>query len=153
MYLTLNLQYRTDDEEGIRRWIDGYTTDDGTVMLPNISAQLPPTTGADDTDINNRLNKCISKHMLHKCAVASNGCKKKEDSVCKRGYESTCVRESTGFNEKGFPVYKRTAPCDLNVVASSPSLMLDWDGHVNVEFSANSRCVLYLYDYLYKGTT
>jgi hypothetical protein len=89
--------------------------------------------------------------MLHKCAHTSNGCKKTADSACKRGYDITYTKDATIFNDKGFPLYKRTAECDLKVVATNHALLLDWNGHVNVEFAGNARCVLYLYDYLYKG--
>jgi hypothetical protein len=32
-------------------------------------------------------------------------------------------------------------------------MLLDWDGgHMNVEFAGSAKCVMYLYDYLFKGT-
>lgn len=30
-------------------------------------------------------------------------------------------------------------------------MLIDWRGHINVESASNSKCVLYLYDYLFKG--
>ncbi len=30
---------------------------------------------------------------------------------------------------------------------------MDWDSHINVEYSGSGRCVQYLYKYCYKGPT
>lgn len=55
------------------------------------------------------------------------------------------------FNEKGRPVYKRPTAADIKVVGYNEAMLLDWRGHMNVESASNSKCVLYLYDYLFKG--
>jgi hypothetical protein len=49
----------------------------------------------------------IKTHMVHKCAVAENGCKSCKEANCKRGYDTNGTKDQTTFNEKGFPVYKR----------------------------------------------
>jgi hypothetical protein len=93
------------------------------------------------------------KSMVHHCAVAANGCKKTACSACKRGFDKPTNNEKTKFDEKGFPVYKRHEG-DERIVAHNIRMLLDWDGgHMNVEFSGSAKSVMYLYDYLFKGTT
>jgi hypothetical protein len=91
------------------------------------------------------------KSMVHKCAVAENGCKKTSDSTCKRGFDSKSIQPRTTFNPKGKPVYRRNKG-DEKIVAHNMAMLLDWDGgHMNVEYSGNAKSVMYLYDYLFKG--
>ena len=40
---------------------------------------------------------------------------------------------------------------DKMVVPYNAKMMLDWEGHCNLEYAASSKCLLYLYKYLYKG--
>jgi hypothetical protein len=40
---------------------------------------------------------------------------------------------------------------DLKVVPHNREVLLDWDGHINVEYAGTSYTVLYLYKYLFKG--
>jgi hypothetical protein len=89
--------------------------------------------------------------MIHKCSTAINGCKNSTTCKCKRGYDDTLIQSETTFDDRGFPVYKRDYDCDLDVVPHNKFLLLDWNGHANVEYAGNSQCVLYLYKYLYKG--
>jgi hypothetical protein len=51
----------------------------------------------------------------------------------------------------GYPVYSRPRDEDLTVVPHNRQLLLDWGGHINVEFCGNSYAVMYLYKYLFKG--
>jgi hypothetical protein len=39
----------------------------------------------------------------------------------------------------------------LKVVPHNREVLLDWDGHINVEYAGTSYTVLYLYKYLFKG--
>jgi hypothetical protein len=94
----------------------------------------------------------VIRHMQHKCAVASNGCKKTPDSLCSKGYEATKIT-TTYFDDKGYPVYKRDKKEDLKTVCTNRLIILDWKGHANVEFSNTARNVLYLFNYLYKGSS
>jgi hypothetical protein len=93
----------------------------------------------------------VSKHMVHKCAVAPNACKKTESSACKRGCDTNVFQSETTFDSLGYPVYPRSEEADLMVVPHNRRLLLDWNGHANVESAANAKSVMYLYDYLYKG--
>lgn len=130
----------TSDENAIANWIDQY-----------ISARMPGTLHGQSTRQDVKYRVCVETHMLHKCAVAVNGCKDSSTCKCKRGYDDTTLQSQTSFDDRGFPVYKRDFECDLDVVLHSKLLLLDWEGHANVEYAGNSQCVLYLYKYLYKG--
>ena len=98
-----------------------------------------------------RIRLYVEQHMIHKCSTAINGCKNSTTCKCKRGYDDTLIQSETTFDDRGFPVYKRDYDCDLDVVPHNKFLLLDWNGHANVEYAGNSQCVLYLYKYLYKG--
>ena len=37
------------------------------------------------------------------------------------------------------------------VVPNNRDLLLDWEGHINVEYAGSTYSVLYLYKYLFKG--
>jgi hypothetical protein len=91
------------------------------------------------------------KHMVHKCAVADNGCKETPLSKCSRGFDSKELHPKTTMDKKGFPIYRRDEEGDLKIVAHNPLMLMDWDGHCNVEWAAGPKSVLYLYYYLYKG--
>ena len=117
----------------------------------NISARMPPTLHGNSTPDEIKYRLYVETHMIHKCSIAPNGCKDSTTCKCKRGYEDTSIETVTRFDEKGFPIYKRDFLCDLDVVPHNKFLLLDWNGHCNVEYAGNSQCVLYLYKYLYKG--
>jgi hypothetical protein len=90
--------------------------------------------------------------MLHKCSHAfPNGCKKEQNSLCKYGYDTITTNKESSFDEKGYPVYFRPKNEDLNVVPHNKEILLDWNGHSNVEFCGKTYAVLYLYNYLFKG--
>lgn len=40
---------------------------------------------------------------------------------------------------------------DLRVVPHNKKILLDWDGHCNVEYAGSAKGVLYMYGYLFKG--
>jgi hypothetical protein len=136
--------------EDIISWIDG----DGDYTTANISARLPPLHKHPVTPRHYADNVChhaVKQSMVHKCAVAENGCKKTASCHCKRGFDSTKPLDRTKFDEKGKPVYKRSIG-DEKIVSHNMAMLLDWDGgHMNVEYSGNAKSVMYLYDYLFKG--
>jgi hypothetical protein len=43
-----------------------------------------PVTPEEEAE--NLYRSTVQKHMIHKCAVASNGCKSSADAECKKGY-------------------------------------------------------------------
>ncbi len=48
-------------------------------------------------------------------------------------------------------VYQRCHCDDLRVVPYNLQMMMDWDSHINVEYSGSEHCVQYLHKYLFKG--
>ena len=106
------------------QWIDNH-----------ISAQLP-------NENETKYYKLIKEHMTHKCSHSeANGCKKDKNSKCKRGYDVNALNHETKFDEKGFPKYKRLKNEDLLIVLHNKEILLDWEGHCNVEWAASSRQV------------
>jgi hypothetical protein len=142
--------YTPDNLDDIAAWIDG----PGDYTTANISVRLPPKHDNPVTPRDFQDNEChdaIKKSMMHKCAVAENGCKKCASSPCKRGFDSKPIQDRTTFDGKGKPVYKRTKD-DALVVSHNMAMLLDWGGgHLNVEYSGNAKSVMYLYNYLFKG--
>ena len=60
-------------------------------------------------------------------------------------------RPFTFLDENGYPTYRRRSQRDLKVVPHNRELLLDWNGHINVEYAGTTNTVLYLYKYLFKG--
>jgi hypothetical protein len=143
--------YHVENVEDIATWIDGT----GDYSTANISCRLPPyhsqpATAAEWAD--NMRHDMIKKHMVHKCAVAENGCKKTATTPCKRGFDNKPTEgAATSFDPKGKPVYKRCGDRDSMIVSHNIHMLMDWDGHLNVEYAAGAKSVMYLYDYLFKG--
>ncbi len=42
---------------------------------------------------------------------------------------------------------------DLIVVPYNLQMMMDWDSHINIEYSGSGHCVQYLHKYCFKGPT
>jgi hypothetical protein len=93
----------------------------------------------------------VAGHMLHRCAVAINGCKKAHTDLCKHGYSRTEPEPETLVDARGYWHYRRRTQQDLNVVPHNDITTIDWGGHLNVEYSGTVQRVLYLFKYLYKG--
>jgi len=92
----------------------------------------------------------ITDFMVHTCSASVNGCKDK-NGFCKRGFMTTTINATNSFDEKGYPVYYRPHEADLKVVPHNKEILLDWKGHINVEFCGKTHAVMYLYNYLFKG--
>ena len=101
-----------------------------------------------------RAIELVRMHNTHKCAVAENSCKKQSNDICKRGYSRTeTIPESYVHELKHRVVYRRREDCDLMIVPYNMLIMMDWDSHINVEFSGSAYCALYIYKYCYKGAS
>ena len=111
---------------------------------------MPPELTESSSDEDRRYYKAVEDHMMHKCKLAENGCLDK-NNFCKRGFSNDQVRPFTSIDENGYPTYRRRTQRDLKVVAHNRELLLDWDGHINVEYAGTTYTVLYLYKYLFKG--
>jgi hypothetical protein len=93
----------------------------------------------------------VCGHMLHRCAAAVNGCKKVATDNCKHGYSRTEPEPDTFMDGRGYWHYRRRTERDLCVVPHNDLTTIDWDGHLNVEYSGTVQRVLYLFKYLFKG--
>ena len=112
---------------------------------------MPPERTELSSEEDIRYYKAVEDHMIHCCcAQAENGCLDK-NGKCKRGYQNDEVRPVSILDENGYPTYRRRAKRDLKVVPHNRDLLLDWDGHINVEYAGKTYTVLYLYKYLFKG--
>ncbi len=40
----------------------------------------------------------------------------------------------------------------MKIVPYNLQMIMDWDSHLNVEYSGSTDCALYMYKYCYKGT-
>jgi len=92
----------------------------------------------------------VKDNMIHQCSKAINGCID-ANNICKRGYGNVELRPFTFLDENGYPTYRRRSQRDLKVVPHNRELLLDWNGHINVEYAGTTYTVLYLYKYLFKG--
>ena len=75
---------------------------------------------------------------------------------CRRKFNNVEIFE-TYFDEKEYPIYRRRKnknnplPNDLCVVSHNRDILMDWNGHCNLEYVGNSSVIEYLYKYLFKG--
>jgi hypothetical protein len=105
-----------------------------------------------EKDNHTRYCELIDNYMTHSCSTAVNGCQDK-NGLCKRGYMTRKTNTMTSFDNKGYPVYYRPTENDLKVVPHNKEMLMDWDGHINVEYCGKTYAVMYLYNYLFKGIT
>jgi hypothetical protein len=103
--------------------------------------------------------QAVDKYMIHKCyPVAEGGCLQ-ADGRCKRQYVQY-AQPCTVIDDRGFCKYRRRdlfhgddAEEERNfmVVPHNREVLLDWDGHANLELCGVGYVSNYLYKYLYKG--
>jgi hypothetical protein len=99
-----------------------------------------------------KATQTVRMHNRHKCAVAVNGCKKEISHKCRRGYSNEVPVRETYLNENtNRIVYRRRTTYDLKVVPYNLAMIMDWDSHINVEYSDSAYAALYMYKYCYKG--
>jgi hypothetical protein len=142
-HMAVKLQgVNTDTEENSVKFMDEYIKAEMPVRenFPNLT----------DGEFNSYLN-LVKKQMKHDCAAAANGCKSKKTDNCRRGYDRSEPVLKSYIDEDGFPQYRRRNEIDFRVVAHNPQTLMDWDGHLNVEFSSTAKQILYMFKYLYKG--
>ena len=132
----------TDSEENSVKFIDEH-----------IKAELPLRENFPkmSTGVFNSYLNLVVKQMKHDCSHAANGCKSKKTDFCRRGYDRVDEVPKTYIDEDGFPQYRRRNEEDFRIVPHNPETLLDWDGHLNVEFSSTAKQILYMFKYLYKG--
>jgi len=113
----------------------------------NINCTLPEINENSD-ERTRQIHELIKSHMIHKCYQ---GCKNEKTGICEKGFSNTVLQDETTLDEHGYPLYKRVNVSDLKVVPHNTNILLDWNGHANVEYSGSSYCIIYLYKYLFKG--
>lgn len=121
------------DKEEVVNWIDEF-----------ICAELPKQ------ETENTLYNIVVDNMVHSCSKDVNGCLD-ENGNCYRNYDKKVISEVTCIDSNGYPQYRRRHKNDLKIVPYNKKMLLDWNGHLNVEFCASNFAVLYLYKYLFKG--
>jgi hypothetical protein len=94
----------------------------------------------------------VRMNYTHRCATAINGCKKDANNLCKPGYShSKMISETYVVQVTNRIVYQHRMECNLKIVPYNLQMTIDWDSHINVEYSGSAYCTLYLYKYCYKG--
>jgi hypothetical protein len=80
----------------------------------------------------------VRMNNTHKCATAINGCKRAAYDKCRRGYGCADIILDTYVDETtNRIVYRRRMECDLMIVPYNLQMMMDWDSHINVEYSGS----------------
>lgn len=117
-----------------------------------ITATMPPESSEVESAIeeDKLYYERVKADMIHVCSSAENGCIDSNGN-CKRGYKNRVPTESSTLDGNGYPKYKRPSDRDFKVVPHNRELLIDWEGHINVEYAGTSYTVLYLYKYLFKG--
>ena len=122
-----------------------------------VTAEMPKLPNHNDKSKKANIQRAyvdlVKSKMIHHCSVAVNGCKKNADAQCKRRYSDTSREVEHTFFENGYPVYKRPHADDRRVVPHNIKILIDWNGHANLEFTTSVKCILYLFKYLFKGST
>ena len=65
--------------------------------------------------------------MTHECRHGISGCLN-DKNICKSNFHLNSINESTTFNERGFPNYKRLQSIDLKIVPHNKVILEDWEG-------------------------
>ena len=130
--------WKTEKDE-LCNWIDENINANYPAMHTNSSQRL------------RQIHELIGSHMVHKCYKGETGCLDEVTGQCTRGFTNHVIQERTTLDEQGYPHYRRNTTNDLNVVSHNVYMLLDWQGHINVEYSGSTYCVIYLYKYLFKG--
>jgi hypothetical protein len=94
----------------------------------------------------------VHMNNTHRCATAINGCKKDTNDLCKCGYSCSKMISEIYVNQvTNRIVYQHRMECNLKIVPYNLQMIMDWDSHINVEYSGSAYCALYLYKCCYKG--
>jgi len=122
-----------DNKHEMAFWIDS-----------NIFAVLPNINESSTEEVL-KYYYLVDKFMTHTCSKGTvNSCLNSE-GFCKKHFTENIIRNVTAFSDKGFPQYKRTSDKDLRIIPHNQKILLDWNGHANVEFAGSTYIVLYLY--------
>ena len=108
----------------------------------NIVATMPPESSGNVATMaeDNLHYERVKADMIHVCSSAENGCIDSNGN-CKRGYKNRVPMEFSILDANGYPKYKRPTERDFKVVPHNRELLLDWEGHINVEYAGTSYTV------------
>jgi len=129
------------DKIGLSEWIDS-----------NITAEFP-LISETMTEEDKAYAKKVESYMIHKCSSGSVNSCLDSDGRCSKNFTNNKIQSSTTFDDRGFPEYKRSSDKSLKVVPHNRKILMDWDGHANVEFAGSTFLVLYLYKVRINVTT
>ncbi len=88
----------------------------------------------------------VCMNNTHRCATAIHGCKKDATNLCKCGYSCREMISETYVNQvTNRIVYQHRIESNLKIVPYNLQMIMDWDSHINVEYSGSAYCALYLY--------
>jgi hypothetical protein len=75
----------------------------------------------------------------HRCITAINGCEKDAKDLCKCGYScSKMISEAYTNQVTNRIVYQCRIECDLKIVPYNLQMIMDWNSHINIEFSGSA---------------
>jgi len=139
---------RYEDKPGLAAWIDKHIT----AVYPSTIFDDEPLEPNEIVEQDLEYAEMVKSHMMHKCFSESLGGCKSDKNLCSKGFDMNVVSDETSFDPKGFPKYRRPTVKSLNVVPHNRELLMDWNGHANVEYAGSTYTVIYLYKYLFKGS-
>lgn len=122
-----------ENKDALAAWID-----------ENISAEFPTLSSSSSKEEELYYN-LVESYMIHMCTSGTPNSCLDDKGECAKHFTSNILQPKTTFNERGFPKYKRTLPKSLKVVPHQKNILLDWNGHANVEFAGSTFLVIYLY--------
>jgi len=122
-----------NNKQGLSEWIDN-----------NITAEFPIIDDMSSEE-DKIYAKKVQSYMIHKCSSGSVNSCLDSNGRCTKNFTNNMIRNTTTFDERGFPQYKRSTEKSLNVVPHNKKILMSWDGHANVEFAGSTFLVLYLY--------
>ena len=113
-----------DDQEAIARFIDRFIT----AEAPGPEPTSPHPDDVQDHEIHRKL---VGTCTLHRCYPQNEGGCVGENGFCKRGHETN--RTVQGLRHTG----GNSLRTDCRVVPHNCQMLIDWGGHVNMEYSGS----------------
>jgi hypothetical protein len=126
-HIVFQLENMPVEHEDIVKWIDANIC----ATMPQQPMDETSATYEEDLAYYNMVKK---KNVHHHSTGEVNSCM--ENGQCKKGFSDTFFADESSINELGFPSYKRLTVADLMIVPHNRKLLMDWDGHVCLEFAA-----------------
>ena len=137
---------RYEDKKGVASSIDYHIT----AAYPTTASDEEPLEVGESYEEDTTYAAVVKSHMLHNCFPETNGGCKNEKNLCYLGFDANIVADTTTFDDRGYPQYRRSTVKSLCVVPHNRELLKDWNHHANVEFAGSTYTVIYLYKYLFK---